>query len=47
VIAEELGLTLEKTTLKDLGRAKRVEIGKEETHDSSTAPVSTRRSRRG
>src|SRR5450631_179476 len=31
VIAEELGLTLEKTTLKDLGRAKRVEIGKEET----------------
>ena len=31
VIAEELGLTLEKVTLKDLGRAKRVEIGKEET----------------
>ncbi len=31
VIAEELGLTLEKTTLKDLGRAKRIEIGKEET----------------
>jgi chaperonin GroEL len=31
VIAEELGLTLEKSTLKDLGRAKRVEIGKEET----------------
>src|SRR5487761_2741364 len=31
VIAEELGLTLEKTTLKDLGRAKRVEIGKENT----------------
>ena len=31
VIAEELGLTLEKTTLKDLGRAKRVEVGKEET----------------
>jgi chaperonin GroEL len=31
VIAEELGLTLEKTTLKDLGQAKRVEIGKEET----------------
>jgi chaperonin GroEL len=31
VIAEELGLTLEKTSLKDLGRAKRVEIGKEET----------------
>src|SRR3989338_8030331 len=31
VIAEELGLTLEKSTLKDLGRAKRIEIGKEET----------------
>jgi len=31
VIAEELGLTLEKTALKDLGQAKRVEIGKEET----------------
>jgi chaperonin GroEL len=31
VIAEELGLTLEKSTLKDLGRAKRVEVAKEET----------------
>jgi len=31
VIAEEVGLTLEKTALKDLGRAKRVEVGKEET----------------
>jgi chaperonin GroEL len=31
VIAEEVGLTLEKVTLKDLGRAKRVEIAKEET----------------
>ena len=31
VIAEEVGLTLEKATLKDLGQAKRVEIGKEET----------------
>src|SRR4249920_434458 len=31
LIAEEVGLTLEKTTLKDLGQAKRVEIGKEET----------------
>src|SRR5918992_943200 len=31
VIAEEVGLTLEKATLKDLGRAKRVEIAKEET----------------
>jgi chaperonin GroEL len=31
VIAEETGLSLEKVTLKDLGQAKRVEIGKEET----------------
>src|SRR5216683_2919365 len=31
VIAEELGLTLEKAGLKDLGRAKRVEVAKEET----------------
>jgi chaperonin GroEL len=31
VIAEEVGLTLEKVTLKDLGQAKRVEIDKEET----------------
>ena len=31
VIAEEVGLTLEKTTLKDLGQAKRVEIAKEAT----------------
>src|SRR5437016_2177390 len=31
VIAEEVGLTLEKATLKDLGQAKRVEINKEET----------------
>jgi chaperonin GroEL len=31
VIAEELGLTLEKATLKDLGRAKRIEVAKEET----------------
>jgi chaperonin GroEL len=31
VIAEEIGLTLEKATLKDLGQAKRVEVGKEET----------------
>jgi chaperonin GroEL len=29
VIAEEVGLSLEKATLNDLGRAKRVEIGKE------------------
>ncbi|HVF63897.1 MAG TPA: chaperonin GroEL [Casimicrobiaceae bacterium] len=31
VIAEELGLKLENATLKDLGRAKRVEAGKEDT----------------
>jgi chaperonin GroEL len=31
VIAEEVGLKLENATLKDLGRAKRIEIGKEET----------------
>src|SRR3954468_8131652 len=31
VIAEEVGLSLEKVTLNDLGQAKRLEIGKEET----------------
>jgi chaperonin GroEL len=31
VIAEEVGLTLEKATLKDLGQAKRIEVAKEET----------------
>lgn len=31
VIAEEVGLTLEKATLTELGQAKRVEIGKENT----------------
>jgi len=31
VIAEEVGLTLEKVTLDELGQAKRVEIGKENT----------------
>jgi chaperonin GroEL len=31
VIAEEVGLTLEKTTLADLGQAKRVEVAKENT----------------
>lgn len=31
VIAEEVGLTLEKVTLEDLGQAQRVEIGKENT----------------
>ena len=29
VIAEEVGLSLEKATLQDLGRAKRIEVGKE------------------
>ncbi|MBU0856181.1 MAG: chaperonin GroEL [Gammaproteobacteria bacterium] len=31
VIAEEVGLTLEKATLQDLGQAKRIEVGKEDT----------------
>ncbi|AIS99130.1 chaperonin GroEL [Burkholderia thailandensis] len=31
VIAEETGLTLEKATLQELGRAKRIEVGKENT----------------
>src|SRR4026209_1054482 len=31
VIAEEVGLSLEKATLNELGQAKRIEIGKEET----------------
>ncbi len=31
VIAEEIGLTLEKATLQDLGQATRIEIGKENT----------------
>lgn len=31
VIAEELGLSLEKVTLADLGQAKRIEVGKENT----------------
>jgi chaperonin GroEL len=31
VIAEEVGLSLEKATLNDLGQAKRIEIGKENT----------------
>ena len=31
VIAEEVGLTLEKATLQDLGQAKRIEVGKENT----------------
>jgi chaperonin GroEL len=31
VVAEEVGLTLEKATLKNLGQAKRIEVGKEDT----------------
>jgi chaperonin GroEL len=31
VIAEEVGLSLEKVSLNDLGQAKRIEVGKEET----------------
>ena len=31
VISEEIGLTLEKATLEDMGQAKRIEIGKEDT----------------
>jgi chaperonin GroEL len=31
VIAEEVGLSLEKVSLQDLGQAKRIEVGKEET----------------
>jgi len=31
VIAEEIGLTLEKATLKNLGQAKRIEVGKDDT----------------
>jgi chaperonin GroEL (HSP60 family) len=31
VIAEEVGLSLDKVTLEDLGQAQRVEIGKENT----------------
>ena len=31
VIAEEVGLSLEKATLQDLGQAKRIEVGKENT----------------
>jgi chaperonin GroEL len=37
VIADEVGLTLEKITLKNLGQAKRVEVGKEDTTLISSA----------
>jgi len=41
VIAEEVGLTLEKVTLADLGQAKRIEVGKENTTiiDGAGAPA--------
>jgi chaperonin GroEL len=47
VIAEELGVTLEKTTVDQLGQAKRVEVGKDDTiiidgagtHEAITARV--------
>ena len=46
VIAEEVGLTLEKVTLEELGQAKRVEIGKENTTiidgDGQTADIEAR-----
>ncbi len=49
VIAEEVGLTLEKATLAELGQAKRVEVGKENTtiidgvgkHDVIQARIAT------
>ena len=40
VIAEEVGLTLEKATLAELGQAKRIEIGKENTTIIDGAGVS-------
>jgi chaperonin GroEL len=40
VIAEEVGLTLEKATLTELGQAKRIEIGKENTTIIDGAGVS-------
>src|SRR5574344_87036 len=42
VIAEEVGLTLEKADLKDLGQAKRIEIGKENTTIIDGAGVAER-----
>ena len=39
VISEETGLSLEKATLKDLGQAKRVEIGKENISEESSIPA--------
>ncbi|MCK6387724.1 MAG: chaperonin GroEL [Zoogloea sp.] len=42
VIAEEVGLTLEKATLDDLGQAKRIEVGKENTTIIDGAGVAER-----
>src|SRR2546430_694101 len=39
VIAEEVGQTLEKATLKDLGRAKRIEVAKEERSEEHTSEL--------
>ncbi|MER2518384.1 MAG: chaperonin GroEL, partial [Candidatus Accumulibacter phosphatis] len=41
VIAEEVGLTLEKATLEELGQARRIEIGKEDTTIIDGAGVSS------
>jgi chaperonin GroEL len=49
VIAEEVGLTLEKVQLTDLGQAKRVEVGKENTtliDGAGAGPTSKRASSR-
>jgi chaperonin GroEL len=39
VISEEVGLQLEKATLKDLGRAKKIQVSTRKTPRSSTAPA--------
>ena len=54
VIAEEVGLTLEKATLADLGQAKRVEVRQGKHHDhrrrrrlqTTSKPASSRSARR-
>jgi chaperonin GroEL len=45
VIAEEVGMTLEKVTLADLGSAKRIEVGKENTTIIDGAGAAADRSR--
>jgi chaperonin GroEL len=42
VIADEVGLTLEKVTLADLGQAKRIEVGKENTTLIDGADIESR-----